>query len=105
MERTSFELPVFILYICRKTFNASSSLFITRRNFGLSGRTEKVIVFMKFIIAITIMYNLHGTKCMNHISILQFIGINRIAKIEEYINVMHINIEVNEAALGAVSFV
>lgn len=80
-------------------------MFIIKLNLGLSGKNENVIVLTKLIKAIEIMNNLHGTKFMKKRLILKLNGIIRIADIEEYTNVTDINIAVNEAALGAVSFV
>lgn len=88
-----------------KTSSASSGLFIASKNFGDSGKNENVNVFMAFTDVMQIMYNRHGVNRMNSKSMLQFIGIINMPKIAEYMNIIGINIETNDAALGAVSFV
>lgn len=102
---TSFILLVLISYIFLRTSSASSGLFIARRNFGLSGKNENATVFNALTNVMMIIYNLHGTKSTKNRFRLQFIGITKRPIIPEYMKIIGINIETNDAALGAVSLV
>lgn len=72
---TSFEFPVFALYIVRKTSNASSCSFIVNRNLGVSGINVNAMAMKAFTEAKTIKKQRHGTKLMKKMSTFQFIGI------------------------------
>lgn len=94
-----------ISYICLTTFKASSASFIASKNFGLSGKKWNINVLIAFTDAIKIIYSRHGTNLINIRLRLQFIGIKNMPINEEYMKIIGINIETNEAALGAVSLV
>lgn len=104
-DLTSLSFLVFISYIFLKTSRASSGSFMANKNFGLSGKNENANVFIAFTEVIMIMYNLHGTKLTKNKFNFQFIGITINPIIAEYMKIIGMNIDTNEAALGAVSFV
>lgn len=97
--------PVLISYIFLKTSNASSGLFIANKNFGVSGMNENTTVLKAFTIEIVMINILQGTKLMKYKSMLQFMGIRIIPIIEDKMKIIGINIETNDAALGAVTLV
>lgn len=102
---TSSDSPVFNLYIILSTANVSSVLFIAKRNFGLSGKKQNAMEFVKLTEQMMTMKSRQGTKFTKFKSKLQFIGIMNIPMIAEYRKIAGINVETMAAALGAFSLV
>lgn len=94
-----------IAYIFRKTSNDSSLWFIANKNFGDSGININAIELNRFIKLIQMTNSRHGVNLRLYMKKLKSNGISTYPKSDAYINTNGMNIEVNEAARGAFSWV
>lgn len=98
---TSCGSPVLKAYTFFSTFSAFSFWLVIIKNFGLSGKIEKMIPFNKFTAEMQIMYKRHGLKSIEAMCNVQSIGIIKIAGIELKIDTETKNSVAKATARGA----